>query len=456
MIIPFIHSMTARIFLIVLGGTIVSGALVMGLAHYERKELVTQIRAHHASEKIEQTMLALEAAPAASRPALAAMAEKSGIHMAFADAGSIQGPHNKIEVSAELMQIFELNRSFSVYEQSGADCPAKRGGKHRLRGVPHCQIFVTNLKDGTPVRFDIPYHDADGPPFRGPFLLNLLEFLLAISILALVVAYVATKPLRRLAQAARDLGHNIEQPPLPENQGSKEVREASQAFNSMQTSIRNHIKERTFMLAAIAHDLQTPLTRLRLRLEKVSDEALRTQLVADLTASQVMIREGLEFARSMNAEEPFEPLDLDSLLEAICNDALDAGCDVSFSGSAGKPILACPRALRHCISNLLDNALKYGKSARIEVKREASKVLVSIRDFGPGIPEAQLEAVFQPFKRLEDSRSRDTGGTGLGLTIARIIAEKHKGSLKLVNLHPIGSGLLATLELPVDAEKYIP
>jgi len=287
-------------------------------------------------------------------------------------------------------------------------------------------------------------------PFQGNFIRTLLLFLLAIVLISLLVAHMATKPLRRLAQAAHDLGRNIEHPPLPVNSGSTEVKQASIAFNSMQSNIRNHIQERTYMLAAIAHDLQTPLTRLRLRLEKVADEDLRARLVADLSATLDMVKEGLDFARSTNTEEPFELVDIDSLIEAICNDATDAGAEVTFSGKLGKPILACPHILRRCINNLLDNAIKYGGSAHVTLHQEGNKAIVTIVDGGPGIPEAQLEAVFQPFKRIEGSRSRNSGGTGLGLTIARIIAEKHHGSIKLSNMAMLELGLIAKLELPIS------
>jgi signal transduction histidine kinase len=217
----------------------------------------------------------------------------------------------------------------------------------------------------------------------------------------------------------------------------------------MQTSVRNHIEERTYMLAAIAHDLQTPLTRLRLRLEKVDDPELRAKLVADLGATQDMVREGLDFARSIGMNEPFERVDIDSLIESLCNDALEAGCEVTFDGRIGQPIMASPHALRRCLANLLDNACKYGKFAHVSIKRKDNKAVITIIDGGPGIPEDQFESVFQPFHRLESSRSRASGGTGLGLTIARIIAEKHKGRILLGNMASADLGLMVTVELPL-------
>jgi len=442
-------SMTSRIFLILVGGTIISGALVMTLADYERKDMATQIRSRHAAEKVEQVILTLEEAPLSSRATMAGILEKSGVRIDMSNSTTVIGKSNVTEFSAALAHIFGGTRAISAYEREAADCPVRSGEPKRADEVRHCQTVITTLKDGTPLRLDVAYREAPPPPLRGPFLYNIIVFLLGISALALVVSYIATKPLRHLASAAKDFGMHIEHQPLPEDQGPVEVRDASQAFNSMQSNIRNHIQERTYMLAAIAHDLQTPLTRLRLRLEKVGDETLRAQLVADLTATQAMVREGLAFAQSLNDQEHFERVDLDSLIEAICNDAADAGGEVTFNGDGGKPVMAYPHALRRCVSNLLDNALKYGRFAHVSVKREAAKAIVTITDGGPGIPEDQLETVFQPFKRMEGSRSRESGGTGLGLTIARIIAAKHGGTLRLSNMGAADLGLVATLELPI-------
>lgn len=203
------------------------------------------------------------------------------------------------------------------------------------------------------------------------------------------------------------------------------------------------------MLAAIAHDLQTPLTRLRLRLEKVADEELRNKLIHDLALTQDIVKEGMDLARSIDAEEAFELLDLDSLIGSICNDATDAGLKVTQSGRIGAPVKVRPNALRRCLCNLVDNAVKYGKFAHVTLKKDGAKVIISITDGGPGIPEDQLQTVLQPFQRLEGSRSRDSGGTGLGLTIAANIAEKHRGSLRLRNIGKKDQGLEAIVELPI-------
>lgn len=451
MIKAFIGSMTARIFFILAAGTLISAALVVALAGYERNSFESRIRLVHTAERIEQIILMLEAAPQSSRPALAQVVEKYGIKIDLTGATTLIGEFPNTALSKELKRTLGTGKPLTIIEDAGNNCAVKRTAHGGLPNKPNrCLTIITSLSDGSPLRLDVARNQRAPLPFQGNFVRNLLLFLSGIVLIALFVAHMATKPLRKLAQAAHDLGQNIEHPALSENEGSTEVKEASIAFNSMQTSIRNHLQERTYMLAAIAHDLQTPLTRLRLRLENVSDETLRVKLIADMTATLAMVKEGLDFARSTNTEEPFERVDIDSLIEAICNDATDAGAEVTCSGKIGKPIYAYPHSLRRCITNLLDNAIKYGGSAQVTVNQENTKAVISIIDNGLGIPNKQLEVVFQPFKRIEDSRSRHSGGTGLGLTIARMIAEKHKGSIKLKNLAAPNHGLIATLILPIS------
>lgn len=443
--------MTARIFLLLVGGTFVSAALVMTLASHERNDLEARIRLRHTAERAEQIILMLDAVPPASRPAIADIAANFGIKVDFTNSTVVIGKIPDTEFTLALKQVLGNRKSVTALDRESKNCPVRKTDKElMLTQQNQCETILTNLKDGTPLWLDISRRNRPSLPFQSSFVKDIFLFLSVLMLIALLVAHMATKPLRRLAKAAQDLGRDIEHQPLPENIGPTEVREASAAFNTMQASIRSYIQERTYMLAAIAHDLQTPLTRLRLRLEKVSDEDLRDRLIADLSATQDMVREGLDFAQSINAEEPLELVDLDSLIEAICNDATDAGCEVSNEGRIGKPIMACPNMLRRCINNLLDNAIKYGKFARVTVKHENSKAIISIIDGGPGIPEDKLETVFQPFNRIEDSRSRNSAGTGLGLTIARIIANKHKGSIKLRNMKSAELGLVATLELPTS------
>lgn len=278
-----------------------------------------------------------------------------------------------------------------------------------------------------------------------PFVI--VAYVIAIFGLSYVVARVATAPLAQLASAAQRLENDIESAPMSED-GPTEVRQAATAFNAMQARIARDVRERTSMLAAITHDLQTPVTRLRLRLEKVTDDALRAKLVADLDAMRATIREGLDLATSLDTRQPFQPIDLDSMLESVVADACDAGHDATLQGRTHRFVLGSPNGVRRCLTNLLDNAVKYGGYARVECASDANQAVVYIRDGGPGIPEREFEQVFQPFVRVENSRSRETGGTGIGLTIARNIMTRMRGKISLRN-HPEG-GLEVRLELPAD------
>ena len=195
----------------------------------------------------------------------------------------------------------------------------------------------------------------------------------------------------------------------------------------------------------MSHDLRTPLTRLRLRVESVADPQLRARFRTDLDEMEALVRSALALFKGVADEEAFEPVDVNVLLETLVAEYTEVGADVSITGSARDTIPAKPRALKRCLTNLVDNALKFGKRAMIRVD-DGEALGIAVSDDGPGIPEESLEKVFEPFYRLESSRSRDSGGTGLGLSIARDIAQAHGATLTLLN-RPEG-GLTAELRLP--------
>ena len=306
-----------------------------------------------------------------------------------------------------------------------------------------CESIDVRLRDGAELQLSVLPPRLVGEDVDTSIILGM--FLVSIAVLAYFVARMTARPFKQLAQAAQDLGQDINRAPL-DLVGAIEIRQASAAFNAMQARIRQYIFQRTQMLAAITHDLQTPLTRMRLRLEKVSDTELQDRLIGDLSAMQEMVREGLVLARSMDTTETMQMLDLDSLLEAVCADATDAGQTVTLAGKASIAVLGRPIDMRRCLVNLIDNAVKYGRDARVCVDRTNGTARIRIRDSGPGIPRSELVRVFDPFYRVETSRSRESGGTGLGLTIARNITEQHGGSISLAN-HSEG-GLEVTLMLP--------
>ncbi|MFO6420493.1 ATP-binding protein [Hylemonella sp. W303a] len=278
-------------------------------------------------------------------------------------------------------------------------------------------------------------------------------YLCALSLAVMLVAWLAvrqaTRPLSRLATAADDLGRDLHAPPLPED-GPVEVGRATQAFNAMQRAIQRHVAERTEILAAISHDLKTPLTRLRLRAENHAPADQRQRFVADIDAMRAMIQDGLDYAESASLREPRQWLNLGPLCEAMAEDMRDAGQDCVCQGEVQQPVLGAPRALRRALQNLLDNAVRYGQRARLRLNEEAGQIVIGIEDDGPGIPPDQLERVFDPFLRLEMSRNRDTGGSGLGLSIARNLLRAHGGDVRLSNLAQ--GGLRAEVRLPLATQ----
>ncbi len=305
-------------------------------------------------------------------------------------------------------------------------------------------VAQVRLGDGALVTFDSrqPALSA-GWPHR--LLLSLAILLAAVVAVSLLAVRWTTRPLAALAHAADDLGRSIDRSPLPES-GPVEVARAARAFNTMQQRIADHVRERSATLAAMSHDLKTPLNRLRLRAELLSDGEAKRKISQDLDEMEAMVRATLEFMRGGESGEAPRPIDMTALLESIAQDARDSGGAASVEGAARSPYIGRPQSLKRCIGNLLDNALKYGQSASLQIEDTPGALIIRVRDRGSGIPDAQLERVFEPFFRLESSRSRDTGGTGLGLGIARQIAQLHGGTLKLRN--PEGGGLEAVLALP--------
>lgn len=441
------QSMTTRVFLVLFAGIVVTTLITLGLALGERRHMIGQFRDFHAVERLAQFVLSLDTVPTDLRPPFFTATAGLGMRAEPADT-ELQTIEPRSELANMLDKRLPEGYRIASTPADPADCtPGPTPHRRQTERRAGCEALLITLHDGSRLRVTV-LPPRPPPPFAPHIDLSTygIPFLLSLGILAALVARMTMRPLKQLAQAATNLGNDIERPPLPER-GTREIRQATAAFNAMQGRIRNHIRQRAHILAAITHDLQTPLTRLRLRLEKVEDAELREKLVSDLSAMQVMVREGLELARSMDSSEAMQRLDLDSLVDSVCDDATDAGQQVTVSGNTHASLMARPTALRRCLTNLVDNAVKYGRSAEVSAARDDGHAVIRIKDNGPGIPESELEKVFEPFYRVEGSRSRETGGTGLGLTIARNIAEQHGGTISLRN-HPAG-GLEVTLSLPV-------
>ncbi len=445
----FLGSMTGRVFFTLLLGTVTSAVVTQQLAENERQRVIEDFRDLHALERAEQLITAAETVPASARMAYLTAANRPGIRLEEINDRLPLAPKPSEFAQALAARMGRGYRVDSIAARP-AICDAPRVestllGKSKSYWKGVCEALNVHLRDGAQLRLQVLPPPPSGISHKFDYRMIVVLFLLSMAALAYVVARMTTRPLKQLAQAAMDLGNDINHPPLKLG-GASEIRQASAAFNAMQARIRQYIFQRTQMLAAITHDLQTPLTRMRLRLEKVTDRELQERLVDDLSAMQAMVREGLDLARSTDTSETMQPLDLDSLLASVCCDATDAGQQVEVQGSAGMALMGRPMALRRCLVNLIDNAVKYGQQAVVKVDGGAGAARIRIRDRGPGLATGELARVFEPFYRVESSRSRQSGGTGLGLTIARNIAEQHGGSIALAN-HPDG-GLEATLVLP--------
>lgn len=330
------------------------------------------------------------------------------------------------------------------------------GGPHRVRRLRSDMAGQEPLLYG---RFQIGIRQADGRWLivqpRGGFgfdpwqeRLLLVSFLaaLAASPLAWAFSRRLAAPITALAAGAERLGRDPRAPPLSIG-GSAEVAVAVAAFNEMQERLRRYVDDRTTMIGAIAHDLRTPLTRLRFRIEAIP-EPLRSKLAADVDQMEAMVASTLGFVRDAATPRERRKLEVASLVETVMDEAALTGADAAVEHADRVVVDGDPLALKRLVTNLVDNALKYGASAHARVFTEGDMAVIEVDDNGPGMPDSEIERVFEPFRRLESSRSRETGGIGLGLAVVRAVARSHGGDVVLRN-RPHG-GLSARVTLPLS------
>ena len=344
-------------------------------------------------------------------------------------------------------------RLFRLDQISAAGPPRLRPREVRVAGLGGPFDFAVSLRLPDAEWLNLKVRLPPPRPWHSEsFLAAFLVMTAATAALTLWAVRRLTGPVRDLAAAAERLGRDVNAPPLPEG-GPAEVSVAAHAFNTMAERIRRFVGDRTQMLAAISHDLRTPITRLRLRAEFMEDDEQRRRMLADLDEMEAMIGATLAFARDEAATEPAVPLDLAALCRTVLDEAADGHPDladaIAYQGPERLVAQVRPVAMKRAIANLVGNALAYGSAARLSLsapETPARPLRLAIEDDGPGIPPAELESVFQPFRRLETSRNRETGGTGLGLPIARNIFRAHGGDVVLRN-RP-GGGLVALATLP--------
>lgn len=324
-----------------------------------------------------------------------------------------------------------------------AEAPGNDVPPDACRPTPYFRLTLRE-PEGTWLRIETPRAFTLGPALS--YLIGWLAMLLIASV---AVAWLGFRrlvlPLTALAAAAERFGHGLDAPGLP-LKGPREIVAISTRFDAMRERISRFIAERAAMLAAIGHDLRTPLTRMRLRVERVADPELRAQLTRDVDELETLARETRDFSAIAQARGADDKVDLASLAQTIADAHADRGDEVVYHGPRHAPVRGRPDALRRAIENLVANALRYAGHATLRLADGAGELRLSIDDSGPGVPEAELERVFEPFVRLEESRNRDTGGTGLGLAIARDLVRGHGGEIRLENRHE--GGLRATIVLP--------
>lgn len=465
------RSLFSRLTLVLLGGLLTAQLLSFAIHMHDRSELLVQASGMQSAQRIADIVRLLDTMTPAERNRIVKVLSAPPLTVAL-DRGPLNAPDAATDAGAHALLFTTLLRRFlgddravTVSMAEGAPpSSAYKGGamrglkamenngewtppmmrKGNMAGSGPSFIAQVRLQDGTLATFDARQPQATGNwPYR--VLLSIVLLLAAVIVVSLVAVRWATRPLKTLADAADELGKNINRPPLAES-GPTEVARAARAFNTMQSRLASYLRERTQVLAAMSHDLKTPITRLRLRAELLDDTELRTKFGNDLQEMESMVSSALDFLRGMDNGEPVQPVDVNALLESLQADLRETGGTVTIDGQVTGPYPGRPQALKRCLANLLENAIKYGQSAHVVIEDSNERLQISILDAGPGLPPDQIEKVFEPFYRVEGSRNRDTGGTGLGLAIAKNVAELHGGRIELSNRAE--GGLAAVLTLP--------
>lgn len=466
---PLPDTLTGRALLVMLAGIVLSNGIGIAIFSGERLDLLTSARGYRLAERVSAAARIMDETPPEQRRRMVRHLRRPGLRMFWSldpitedgtadwQTGLVRGA---LSAQLENNDPDRLHLSISERPNFRTLPGVSSGGKGRRDRSESTTRWSENgkaddskgvllgayrLSDGSWLNFAAPL-----AAFR-PFWMT--RFFLAIVVTTLIVLAIsiwavrrAIQPLSMFAGAAERLGVDMNAPPLSE-QGPREVRRASHAFNEMQGRLQSFVRDRTQMLAAISHDLRTPITRLRLRAEFIENEEQKNKMLSDLDEIQSMITATLSFARDAFAEEEQRAFDLAVLLRDICDEFQDLGAAVSCEGPAHMTCTGRPSALKRAFSNLVENSVKYGGASLVSLTVEDGSCVVRIEDSGPGLAESDRERVFEPFYRIENSRSRETGGVGLGLPIARSIIRGHGGDIALSN-RPEG-GACATVVLPI-------
>ncbi len=425
------RTLRSRFFLILLAGLAIAYGLSFSILFLERYMSAKSVMLGTLESDLATSIAVIDRLPADERPQWLDRLSRGSYRLVLGP--GLPGVPDMSGRGAEIAARIE--------EAAGHKFPLKveaiPGDSGRLQGH-------LTLSDGSPLTIDVTPRGV--MPLAG-----WLPYVFAVQMALLVLCTwfavrLAFRPLGELAAAADALDPNVKGAPMPED-GPSEVAHAARAFNAMRDRIAHHLEERVQILAAISHDLQTPIARMRLRVDMADDTPERDKLVSDLGEIERLVKDGIAYARSSHGNgEKSARIDLSSFIDSIAYDYQDTGKAVSVLGVVQGTAVTKPHALRRILTNFIDNAIKFAGAAEISVERgEGDGVVITVLDRGPGIPDDMLDAAMQPFFRLEQSRNRETGGTGLGLAIAQQLATTLGGSVRLYNR--TGGGLAAELSL---------
>ena len=423
------RTLASRLAMIFFTGLVLAYGLSFGLQAYERYISSRSMMLSNLEQDVATSVAILDRLPAAERAAWLPRLERRTYRYRLDQglAGEAMASSDPPMAAASIVKAIGSDYRLTFLEIPGPNA--------------HFQAHL-NLADGAPLTIDV----TPAPVPVARWLPVVLLIQLAVLLLCTWLAVrLAIGPLTRLAQAVDNLDPDQPGVQLDES-GPREVRYAAVAFNALQARIAAHLKERMQLLAAISHDLQTPITRMKLRVEVMDEGVEKDKFGSDLDEMEHLVREGVAYARSMDSStEATCRVNLDAFLDSLVFDYQDSGAQVERHGSSGALLETRPHALRRVLVNLVDNALKFAGAAELQVSREGSTTIIRVLDNGPGIPGDELDDVLKPFYRVEGSRNRSTGGTGLGLAIAHQLIQAMGGRLTLSNREQ--GGLCAQIEL---------
>lgn len=458
-------SLFGRLILIMIGGLLLAQLVSTGLLLKDRGDIIRENTGLQLVQRIASVVYLLEETPREERPRIVRAFNTPLFRTSLSD--QPLPPDSRAQPARHLEMLLHQSLSEATRLQITttplpADIePLRRGIQHHPRSGGRERPFAPDNRRFRPhragalqasiqlidgqwlnIQRSLPEAFTNWPK---KILAYLGVLLVSIILLSLLAVRWVTRPLNTLTGAAENLGKDISHPALPEN-GPREVKRAARAFNTMQTRLRRYIEDRSQVLAAVSHDLKTPITRLRLRSALLQDEPLQRRFNRDLDEMEQMVQSTLDYLRGTESKEQPVPININALLESLQDDAEELGWKMTLSSTRVAPYRGRPLALKRCLMNLIENAVRYGEAADVRLEQSERHLTLVVADRGQGVPGNDLESLFNPFYRGEASRARESGGTGLGLGIARNIARAHGGDVIL--RQGSNGGLEAVVTLP--------